>query len=570
MVWDEIRVPGIQITIMITTLENTFTDLFLSEEVLRGITEMGYETPTPIQEQSIPVMLEGHDMVGQAQTGTGKTAAFGLPILEKIDLNDRRVQALILCPTRELCVQIADELSKMSAYKRGIKVLSIYGGDSMSRQMRGLKDGSQIVVGTPGRIMDHLRRGSLNITGLKVAVMDEADEMLNMGFREDMETILEGTPSDKQTVMFSATMSKPILDISRKFLHNPKIIKVADQNVTASTIEQIYFETRGGKKNRLISDLIQLYELRLSLVFCNTKARTDSVTEELRKAGIKADALHGDLSQGMRNQVLGRFKNAEINVLVATDVAARGLDVNNVDAVFNFDLPHDNEYYVHRIGRTGRAGKTGRAFSFAESRKDDRKIFELERFIKMKIMKGNLPSYQELMQSNLTRLESSLMTIATENNLKDYEKVLQDMYEKGFEPHLLAACLLKKVLDEKGISLKEPKPFQEKPRAERKERPERPDRPERNGGGKRGYESDNGPKIRMHLGLGKKDKIKPGDIVGAITGECKIPGNQIGVIDMFDHFSYFEISEAQVRKVLKGMNKNTIKGKKVMLSIARN
>ncbi len=549
---------------MITT--TTFSDLFLSEDLLSAITEMGYEIPTPIQEQSIPVMLDGHDMIGQAQTGTGKTAAFGLPILEKINPADKTVQALILCPTRELCVQIASELDKMSARKRGIKILSVYGGDSMSRQLRGLKDGVQIVVGTPGRVMDHLRRGTLKISNLKVAVMDEADEMLNMGFREDMETILQDTPSEKQTVMFSATMSKPIQEISRKFLRTPRIIKVADKSITASTIEQIYFETRGAKKSTIISNLIQLHELKLSLVFCNTKARTDEITEELRKAGLKAEALHGDLSQSLRNQVLARFKSSNINVLVATDVAARGLDVNNVDAVFNFDLPHDDEYYVHRIGRTGRAGKTGRAFSFAESRKDDRKIFELERFIKMKIEKGVVPTQRELLESNLAKLENSLMTIATENNLKDYEKVLQDMYAKGFEPHLLAACLLKKTLDENGISLREQKVFVEKSRSER---PERSPRTERNGD-RKSYDSDHSPKIRLHLGLGKKDKIKPGDIVGAITGECKIKGNEIGVIDMFDHFSYFEVAESQVRKVLKGMNKNTIKGKKVMLSIARN
>jgi len=554
---------------MITT--TTFSDLLLSEEVLRAITEMGFVNPTPIQEQSIPVMLQGYDMIGQAQTGTGKTAAFGLPILDRINPADRNVQALILCPTRELCVQISEELEKMSAYKRGIRVLSIYGGDSMSRQIRGLKDGAQIIAGTPGRVMDHLRRGSLNITSLKIAVMDEADEMLNMGFREDMETILQDTPSEKQTVMFSATMSKPIMEISRKFLRSPRIIRVADQNVTASTIDQYYVETRGAKKSNIISRFIQLHDLKLSLVFCNTKAMTDTVTEELRKVGLKAEALHGDLSQNLRNQVLGRFKNAEINILVATDVAARGLDVNNVDAVFNFDLPHDPEYYVHRIGRTGRAGKTGRAFSFAESRKDDRKILDLERFIKMRIAKGSIPSQHELMQSSLARIENKLISIATENNLKEYEKVLHDMYQRGFDPHLLAACLLKQNLDEKGINLNH--------------RPEEIAAPVHNGnnrsmgngndnGNRRNagnrHETDASPKVRLHLGLGRKDHIKPGDIVGAITGECKIGGHEIGVIDMFDHFSYFEISEGHVKKVIKNLNRNTIRGKKVMVTIARN
>lgn len=552
-----------------TTNTTSFSDLYLDTDIISAISKMGYSVATPIQAESIPVMLEGRDMIGQAQTGTGKTAAFGLPILQQIDILNRNVQALILCPTRELCVQIADELSKMSANKKGIKILSIYGGDSMSRQIRGLKDGAQIVTGTPGRIMDHLRRGSLKITNLQVAVMDEADEMLNMGFREDMETILQDTPGEKQTVMFSATMSKPILEISRKFLKNPVIIKVADQNVTAATIEQNYFETRGAKKTSIIADLISLHEIKLSLIFCNTKARTDMVTEELRKAGLKAEALHGDLSQSQRNQVMGRFKRADINILVATDVAARGLDVNNVDAVFNFDLPHDNEYYVHRIGRTGRAGKSGKAFSFAESRKDDRKIMELERFIKMRITKGIMPSGRDLLAAKLSRLEENLMQIASDNSLSDYEAILHTMYGKGFDPHLLAACLLKNLMDEKGISLKIPEV------SRKNERPENGRKP--NGKKRNGNEAPNNnhldrntPKVRLHLALGKKDKIKPGDIVGAITGECKISGSEIGVIDMFDHFCYFDISENQVRKVLKGMKKNTIKGKKVILSIARN
>ncbi len=544
---------------MTTTL--SFSDLFLGEEVLRSITQMGFETPTPIQEQSIPIMLEGLDMIGQAQTGTGKTAAFGLPILDKINPADKKVQALILCPTRELCVQITQELEKMAKYKKGINILSVYGGDSMSRQIRGLKQGAQIVAGTPGRIMDHLRRGSLNINHLQVAVLDEADEMLNMGFREDMETILEYTPADKQTAMFSATMSKPIIEISKKFLSNPRVVKTAGKNITASTIEQVYFPTRGNKKSKIIGNLVHLHELSLSLVFCNTKAMTTTVTEELRNTGLNAEALHGDLSQNLRSQVLNKFRKKEVNILVATDVAARGLDVENVDAVFNFDLPHDNEFYVHRIGRTGRAGKTGRAFSFAESRKDDRKIMEVERFIKMKISRQAVPEEQELTQAKITKLQNTLIDIATENKLADYEKVLQQFYDKGFDPHLLAACLLKSNLDEQGVNLN-PKPA-------KKEKTN--GNPIGNNGKSNGADWEREePKIRMHLKLGKKDKIKPGDIVGAITGECKMSGNEIGVIDMFDHFSYFEIPENKVRKVLKTMKRNTIKGKKAMLSIARN
>jgi ATP-dependent RNA helicase DeaD len=543
-------------------MENTisFSELDLSDEVLSAITEMGYENATPIQSGSIPVMMRGLDLIGQAQTGTGKTAAFGLPILEMIDPDKKNVQALILSPTRELCVQIAGELEKMSRYKKGMNVLSIYGGDSMQRQVSGLKRGANIIAGTPGRVMDHLRRGTLKLHDLQIVVLDEADEMLNMGFREDIETILQGTPTDKQTVMFSATMSKPIMDISRNFLKNPELIKVMGNHVAASTIEQSYFETRGVKKGKIISSLIQLNDFKLSLVFCNTKAMVDKITEEMVAMGHKAEALHGDMNQNLRNKVMNRFRKAEINMLIATDVAARGLDINNVDAVFNYDNPHDVEYYVHRIGRTGRAGKTGKAYSFAESRKDDRKIQQLEKFIKTSIVRQNIPDAGELRQARINRLEEQLMQIATDNNLKEYEKVLHDLYQKGFDPHLLAACLLKNKLDQDGLDLNEeikPKWKQVRERSKPQQKTDNDYRPKDS-------------KVRMHLALGKKDKVKPGDIVGAITGECRISGREIGVIDMFDHFSYFDISESHVRKVLKGMKKNTIKGKKVILSIARN
>lgn len=551
-----------------------FADLGFSLQVLDSIREMGFEYATPIQARAIPCMLQGNDLIGQAQTGTGKTAAFGLPLLEMIDPSNKNVQALILCPTRELCVQITDELTKMARHSRGIEILSVYGGDSIMRQIKALKAGVNIVVGTPGRVMDHQERKTLKLENLRFAVLDEADEMLNMGFREDIENILACTPKNKQTVMFSATMSKPILDISSKFLRSPEMIKVMGKNVTASTIEQVYFETRGQKKAQIISKLIHLNDFQLALVFCNTKARVDQITEELRKMGHKAEALHGDLSQNLRNQVLGRFKQSEINILVATDVAARGLDVNNVDAVFNYDIPHDTEYYVHRIGRTGRAGKPGKAYSFAESRKDDQKIRELEKFIKTNIERARIPSQNELLQSKIERIENHLHTIATENNLADYEQIVQSMYQRGFDPHLLATCLLKNMLDIQNISLKkveeEMEPIRERERSSERSTGTKPSFGGRERRDPRETARSGEAKVRMHIALGKKDQVKPGDIVGAITGECKISGKEIGVIDMFDHFSFFEISEVHVRKVLKEMKKNTIKGKKVMLSIARN
>ena len=345
----------------------TFNDLHLSADIKKAIEYMGFVKPTPIQAQAIPYILEGKDVIGQAETGTGKTAAFGIPALELVDMTQKKVQMLILCPTRELANQVAEEMNKLSRY-REIKICAIFGGQSIERQMKALKKGVHIVVGTPGRIMDHLERNTLKLDAVKMVVLDEADKMLDMGFREDIELILEKANDKRQTILFSATMPKPIIKLTTKYQREPLLIKTQPKNVNVSQIEQFYLETKGRPKHEILCRVMDSYDMKSSLVFCNTKKGVDELVVNLRRKGYLVDGLHGDMRQKQRDDVMSSFKKGEIETLVATDVASRGIDVKNIEAVFNYDIPQDTESYIHRIGRTGRAGKEGRAFTFAAGR----------------------------------------------------------------------------------------------------------------------------------------------------------------------------------------------------------
>ncbi|MCX9089075.1 MAG: DEAD/DEAH box helicase, partial [Candidatus Methanoperedens sp.] len=327
-----------------------FKELHLSKEIQKAITDMGFEEPTPIQIQSIPHMLEGKDVIGQAQTGTGKTAAFGIATLEKIDPKSLAVQAVILCPTRELAIQVSEELKKLSRYKKGVEILPVYGGQPIDRQIRALKKGVQVIIGTPGRVMDHMERRTLRLDGVKIIVLDEADEMLDMGFREDIELIMKKTPKERQTILFSATMPRAILDLTKKYQTKPYMIKLEHKEMTVPKVEQFYYEVKSQAKPEVLSRLIDINDLKLSLVFCNTKRMVDELVDNLKSRGYMADGLHGDLQQRQRDIVMSKFRKKEIEVLVATDVAARGIDVGDIEAVFNYDIPADDEYYVHRIG----------------------------------------------------------------------------------------------------------------------------------------------------------------------------------------------------------------------------
>ena len=336
----------------------------LSKEIYQAVLDMGFEEATPIQSQAIPLVKAGKDIIGQSQTGTGKTAAFGIPCLERIDPDDRRLQALILCPTRELAIQVSEEFRKLLKYKDNIRVVPIYGGQPIDRQILARKKGAQVVIGTPGRVMDHMRRRTLKMETVQMMILDEADEMLDMGFREDIETILVKIPEDHQTLLFSATLSPEILDITRRFQRDPEYVKIVRKELTVPNIEQYYFDVKEKTKLEALTRIIDVYMPNLAMVFCNTKKRVDDLVELLQGRGYFAEGLHGDLKQAQRDKVMQKFRNGTIEILVATDVAARGIDVDDIDIVFNYDVPQDEEYYVHRIGRTGRAGRSGKAFTF--------------------------------------------------------------------------------------------------------------------------------------------------------------------------------------------------------------
>ena len=358
-----------------------FDELQLDERIIRAITEMGFEEASPIQAQAIPVAMEGRDMIGQAQTGTGKTAAFGLPLLQKVDPKVKKLQAIVLLPTRELAIQVAEEMRRFAKFMHGVKVLPIYGGQDIVKQIRSLKDGTQVIVGTPGRVMDHMRRKTIKADHVLTVVLDEADEMLNMGFLEDMETILSQLPEERQTLMFSATMPQAIAEIARKFQKDPVTVRVIKKELTVPKVTQYYYEVKPKNKVEVMSRLLDMYAPKLSIVFCNTKRQVDDLVQELQGRGYFAEGLHGDLKQVQRDRVMDSFRNGRTDILVATDVAARGIDVGDVEAVFNYDIPQDDEYYVHRIGRTGRAGSHGLAIMLA-TREDGRLVDAIEKLTK--------------------------------------------------------------------------------------------------------------------------------------------------------------------------------------------
>jgi ATP-dependent RNA helicase DeaD len=603
-----------------TFMENTikFSDLGISEEILRAVEEMGYTQPSPIQSQAIPFVLEGRDVIGQAQTGTGKTAAFAIPIIDLVDPEFNRPQAIILCPTRELAVQVEGEIQKLAKYHKKISSVAIYGGESIDKQIRTLKKGVQIVVGTPGRIQDHMDRGTLRLEDAGIIVLDEADEMLDMGFRDDIEAILQEMPEERQTVFFSATMAKPIMDLTRKYQTNPEIIKVAKNELTVSKIEQVYYEVKPSLKMELMVRLMNINNYALSVVFCNTKRMTDEVTEALGARGILAEALHGDLSQAQRDKVMGKFRKGLCTVLVATDVAARGIDVDNVEAVFNFDIPLDEEYYVHRIGRTGRAGKSGTAITFITGRRETMKLRDLERYTKATINKMTPPSVTELVELKKAQLVKDVYRVLSkEDDNQIFEATIQQMITEGLSVEQISLGLMKMVMGDAVKELKD-QDFgietaygdrrreggrdggRESRFGDRREggrgdrfgrsegRGDRFERGPRSGGdrferGSRFGEKKEGGRdfaprtertrdanmTRLFLNLGNKDRIRPNDIVGAIAGETGVPGKSIGGIDIFDNFSFVDVPQKDAEHVIRVMKNNTIKGKTVNMEISK-
>ncbi len=425
------------------TEELRYEDAHIDKRILRAVTEMGFENMTPIQKQAIPVLMEGRDVIGQAQTGTGKTAAFGIPMLQRVEEGDRSLQGIILCPTRELAIQAAEELRKFAKYMHGIRVLPVYGGQDIERQIKALKGGVQIIVGTPGRVMDHMRRHTIKVQNVKMVVLDEADEMLNMGFREDMETILGQIENDHQTALFSATMPQAILDITDAYQKEAVTIKVTKKELTIPLIRQYYFVVKNIYKEEVICRLLELYGFKRSIIFCNTKKMVDELTENLKNRGIQAEGLHGDMTQKQRDFVMNRFKNGGLEILIATDVAARGIDVDDLEAVFNYDIPQDIEYYVHRIGRTGRAGKEGMAFTFAYGR-DLYKIRDIERVCKTKMTEQKIPKASQIMAIKIDKLLQTAADKAGESDLAGLQEKLEDkLAELEADPMEILTALVK-------------------------------------------------------------------------------------------------------------------------------
>lgn len=524
-----------------------FEELELSAFILRAVEEMGFEEMSPIQAQAIPAMMAGKDVIGQAQTGTGKTAAFAIPILEKINLKDRSVQALVLCPTRELAIQVAEEFRKLAMFMHGIKILPVYGGQEISKQIRSLKAGVQIIIGTPGRVMDHMRRKTVKFDQIKMIVLDEADEMLNMGFREDIETILTDIPKERQTVLFSATMPNQIMEIARTYQKNAETIRVVKKELTVPKIEQFYYEVTQKNKEEVLSRLIDMYNPKLSLVFCNTKSKVDELTSALQGRGYFAEGLHGDLKQMQRDRVMNSFRNGKTEILVATDVAARGIDVENVEAVFNYDVPQDDEYYVHRVGRTGRAGREGRAFTLIVG-KEVFKLRDIMRYCNTKIKVQPIPSIDDVSALKAEKVLDKLQTIIENEDLSKMVDLIEaKVNDAGVTSIDIAAAFLKMMMgsDEGSKADEEKKSYENF--------------------GETGAEAG---MVRLFINLGKNQNIRPGDILGAIAGETGMPGKVIGSIDMYDKYTFVEVPKEYAADVIQVMKSVKIKGKSLNIEPA--
>lgn len=444
-----------------------YTDADIDARILRAVEEMGFETMTPIQEQAIPVLLEGRDVIGQAQTGTGKTAAFAIPMIQRINADIRKPQGIILCPTRELAMQAAEEIRKLTRYMHGVKVLPVYGGQDIGRQIRALSQGVQIIVGTPGRVMDHLRRHTIKTNEIKMIVLDEADEMLNMGFREDIETVLKDMPPEHQMALFSATMPQAILDITGSYQKDAVYVKVTPKEVTVAAIKQAYYRVAKKDKFEALCRLIDYYQPAKSLIFCNTKRMVDEITRMLKDRGYEAEGLHGDLTQNQRDTVMNLFRGGRCRILSATDVAARGIDVSGVDAVFNYDVPEDIEYYVHRIGRTGRAGKAGRSFTLISGR-EIFKIRDIERVCHTTIKERKIPSAKDIVKVKSGKLIADAMEVMEQKELDEIkERILLATEENGFSVLDLAAAFMQMNMGEELVDIQEEKPFFERGRGKK-------------------------------------------------------------------------------------------------------
>jgi len=550
-----------------------FSELNLSAEVMKGVAEMGFEEATHIQTETIPVMMTGSDLIGQAQTGTGKTAAFGIPLLEMVNTRSKETQALVMCPTRELAVQVADEISRIGKHKKGVKVLAVYGGQPIDRQIRALRQGVQIVIGTPGRLIDHINRKTINLSTTGIVVLDEADEMLNMGFIEDIEEILKKAKPERQTVLFSATMPDPILKLTKRYQKTPKHVKITHEVLTAPSIEQCYYELKRGTKLEAVCRLLDAHDFRLVIIFCNTKMMVDQLSEQLNSRGYMCESLHGDKTQGMRDKVMERVRSGKADILIATDVAARGIDIDDIDAVINYDIPADEEYYVHRIGRTGRAGRTGKSFTFVYP-DEIFKMRDIMRYAKVKIKQEKIPTRESLEDLRTERYLSQIREVLQQGGLEKETKAVEKLIAEDFTSIEIAAALYRLSVPDADMQGQKGPSFDDINAPERTMQDSASYRDRHSRGGNKSASRDRASrsdirmtKLFMNVGKGTGAQVK--DILGSITGETGLRGEHIGRIDMFDRHSFVHVDSNEVDNVIRKMGGRKVKGTKVFIERAK-
>jgi ATP-dependent RNA helicase DeaD len=530
---------------MDTLISTSFDQFQLSPPLMQAVQEIGYETPTPIQVKTIPLLMQGRDVIGQAQTGTGKTAAFALPILQKLDVGEKYVQALVLTPTRELGLQVAEAFHAYGKHLGNVRTLPVYGGQSMQIQLQRLRGGVQIVVGTPGRIMDHLRRGTLKLDRLKVVVLDEADEMLRMGFLEDVEWILGQAPEDRQTALFSATIPKEVRRIADRYLRNPAMVEIEHKTMTVPTTEQRYLLVPEGQKLDALSHMLetQMESGEAALIFARTKVGAAELADKLQARGCAAEAMHGDMNQSQRENVIRRLRSGELEVVVATDVAARGLDVERIGLVVNYDAPYDTESYVHRIGRTGRAGREGKALLFITPRQR-RMLQDIERFIGQRIEAVKMPTRSEVAARRIALFKERIIDTLDSEDIDLYlNLVIELSQESGHDLAEIAAAAARMARGDRPLEVNI--------------EPVRPEATLTNEG-----------MVRLFIDIGRQSGVRPGDIVGAIANEADVPGSAIGAIDIYDRFSFVDVQSEYIDQVLNRMSGSIIRSRDLRIRVA--
>ena len=540
----------------------TFVDLGLPEFILSAVSDLGFETPSPIQQACIPHLLNGRDVLGMAQTGSGKTAAFSLPLLAHIDEEQRYPQLLVMAPTRELAIQVAEACEQFTKYAKGVRVVTLYGGQRYDIQLRALKQGAQVVVGTPGRILDHIRRGTLDLSGLKSIVLDEADEMLRMGFIEDVETVMAELPEQHQTALFSATMPEPIRRITKRFMQAPQEVKIQSTQRTNPDITQICWFVRGFRKNDALLRFLEVEDFDAAILFTRTKSGTLEITELLEKHGFRAAALNGDMTQQLREQTLDRLRNGSLDILVATDVAARGLDVERISLVVNYDIPLDAESYVHRIGRTGRAGRAGRAILFVEPR-ERRLLGNIERLMKKPIDEVDVPNHEVLQQRRREKFIAQITKQLEHHDLDQYRGLLEDLFTADQDLEDIAAAMLMLLQGKKKLILPADAPQERKSRNERNDRRERRDNPRSQE--RRGY-GNPVPMDLYRIEVGRADGVDVRHIVGAIANEGDISSRNIGHIKLYDDYSTVELPRGMPKELLKMFGKTRVLNKQIKMT----